>query len=37
LEERSVFRRQRVTSASSLSVSGRELVLSSLGGRQFGS
>src|SRR5580700_4427841 len=26
LEERSVFRRQRVTSASSLSVSGRELV-----------
>ena len=29
LEERSVFRRQRVTSASSLSVSGRELVPSS--------
>jgi hypothetical protein len=29
LEERSVLRRQRVTSASSLSVSGRELVLSS--------
>jgi len=29
LEERSVFRRQRITSASSLSVSGRELVPSS--------
>jgi hypothetical protein len=29
LEERSVLRRQRITSASSLSVSGRELVPSS--------